>query len=368
MPFSLPERIAYFISGHGYGHAARSARLINALAPYARVRVYSTVEQAFFQRELVTDCNRVELELDCGCVQKGALEVDVAATYARYAAIEDSRQHRIEACCDQLLSQGAEFVIGDIPPLAFAAAARMGLPSLAVSNFTWAEIYAEYVSEEPRFASLLAAIRRDYAQADHYARLYPALVEHPFRRCTDVGLLCHNQARNKRWLAERLGLNVERKWCLIYIGAFGVDGVDWQRLGHFDDWQFMGLYRLPHAPANYRQIALSGGIEHADITANCDLVLGKLGYGLVSECLYWGRPIAFPRRRRFAEHAALEDAVFRHGIGYALSPEDFRACRLQQVFSWAATVRAKQPVERLAAEEILGLIADTWIGGSSHCA
>lgn len=356
MPTSLPKRIAYFITGHGYGHAVRSARLINALQSTSHVTVFTTVEKEFFQRELVAEFDYIELELDCGCVQYGALDVDVSATYERYAAIESTRPELLHMSCEQLLEQRAEFVIGDIPPLAFAAAARLGLPSLAVSNFTWAEIYAEYCKEDQRFIALLASIRQDYAHAGHYARLHPGISKHPFHRSTDVGLLCRNSARSREWLAERLCLDLSRKWCLIYIGAFGVEGVNWERLKHYRDWHFIGLYALPDAPDNYTQIHLSGEVEHSDILPNCDLVLGKLGYGLVSECLFWERPIAYPPRLRFAEHAALANVVQHYGIGFALTHDDLVNCRFGEALSWSGSVVCTECYKSLATTEILDLI------------
>ena len=44
----------------------------------------------------------------------------------------------------------ATVVVGDIPPLAFAAAARAGVPSVAVGNFTWDWIYSGYDAFEQR--------------------------------------------------------------------------------------------------------------------------------------------------------------------------------------------------------------------------
>ena len=354
---ALPNRIAYFISGHGYGHAVRSARLINTLLATSQVTVYTSIERAFFERELVADFDYVELELDCGCVQLGALDVDIEATFERYNAINEARVNLLEISCAHLSDQGAELVIGDVPPLAFAAANKLNLPSLAISNFTWDEIYAEYSHDDPRFIPLLESIRKDYACADSYLRLYPGLPDHPFRHDSPTGMLCRTNARERELVAQQLQLDLKRKWCLIYIGEYGVDGIAWQRLKRFHDWQFLGLYPLPGAAENYQQIQLHREIDHADVLANCDLVLGKLGYGLVSECLYWGRPIAYTPRARFAEHAVLSDAVRHHGLGLELSHEDLSACNLDNALLWSER-NPKDPYRQSALAEILNKISE----------
>lgn len=353
---NLPKNIAYFISGHGYGHAVRSARLINALPSSTQVTIFTTIERTFFEREIRAEFTHVELELDCGCVQLGALDVDVSATFEKYSVIEDSRSELLDVCCAHLEKRKVDFVIGDIPPLAFTAAARMGLPSLAVSNFTWLEIYAEFCEEDPRYTSLLASIRKDYANAGCYARLYPGISQHPFRHSKEVGLLCRTTAKSRVSVAQYFDIDTTKKWCLIYFGEFGVDSIPWHRLKLFQDWQFLGLYPLPDAPDNYLQIQLDEKIEHSDVLAGCDLIIGKLGYGLVSECLYWGRPIAYPPRLHFAEHKALSAEVIRQDLGFPLSLKALYSCDIEPAVLWSNRTKSKR-IECSAIPDILHLLS-----------
>ena len=58
----------------------------------------------------------------------------------RRAALEAAELQRVDA----------RLVVGDIPPLAFAAAARARVPSVALGNFTWDWIYGDY----PAFVEL----------------------------------------------------------------------------------------------------------------------------------------------------------------------------------------------------------------------
>ena len=67
-------------------------------------------------------------------------------------------------CC---VEHGVDVLLGDIPPLAFAAAARAGIPSVALGNFGWDWIYAAW----PDFDAAIAAVQAGYRQADVLLRL-----------------------------------------------------------------------------------------------------------------------------------------------------------------------------------------------------
>lgn len=57
-PFQFPQRIAYFISDHGLGHAARSCAIINALLqmnPNLQVKIVSEVPSWFFKERLLSE-------------------------------------------------------------------------------------------------------------------------------------------------------------------------------------------------------------------------------------------------------------------------------------------------------------------------
>lgn len=328
MDARFPGHIAYFISGHGYGHAVRSAQLINALSE-VRFSIFSTIPRSYFERELTGPFDYYCIELDSGCAQTNAFEIDIDRTFEQYAAIEDQRDKKIAQCCDLLRSKRVEFVIGDIAPLAFAIANQLRLPSLAISNFTWVEIYQEYVSREPRFKQLILSIKEDYANASCYARLKPGLDQHPFERVEDVPLLCRNKAKSRQWLFETLNLDTGKKLCLIYIGQYGLSVTRWQNLSAYRDWQFAGIYPLENASDNYLQIELDGNkVQYSDLVANCDLILAKLGYGTVSESLYWNKPVAYPPREQFAEFQMLEMELSSAGLGLPVSQGQLQNCDL----------------------------------------
>ena len=140
--------IAFYISGHGFGHASRDIEVLNALgrlAPDVPVAVRTSAPKWLFDLTLTRPVDFTSRECDTGIVQIDSLSLDEAATVAprvgvSRAARRDGRRRRPSG----FASIGARLVVGDIPPLACAAGHAAGLPVVALGNFTWDWIYDGY--------------------------------------------------------------------------------------------------------------------------------------------------------------------------------------------------------------------------------
>ena len=135
------------ISGHGFGHGARTAAVLSALAalePGWRI-VLST--------PLPADVLAVAMgpvpflhrpcRWDVGVVQADALGADEAATLAALEQLERDLPLRIEQEAAWIAAQGQPvLVLGDVPPAAALLAARLGAPLVWLASFGWEAIYA----------------------------------------------------------------------------------------------------------------------------------------------------------------------------------------------------------------------------------
>lgn len=326
------RKIAFFITGHGFGHGVRTSTVINALSEDFEVTVFTTLPEGFLREELRRPFRHRALELDCGCVQPDTVQVDIEATFRRYAGIDARREVLIGEVSALLARERFDLVYADIPPLAFPIAKAAGIPSLGVGNFSWTAIYREYLECYPAFGPLLRRMEEDYAEATEMLLLEPGLPGGFGREPVPIGLLARpaplSAAAAKEKLAARFGLDGKKPWCLVYIGSYGLPGIRWERLERFAGWQFLGLYALSGAPPNYRVIAKDASFSYAELTSSCEVVLGKLGYGLVAECLHLGKPVLFLQRRDFAEYALLKDLLLSRRQGREIGPEDLRDLRL----------------------------------------
>ena len=167
-------RIVFYISGHGFGHASRDIELIGAILtrrPDARITVRTTAPRWLF--DLYAD-ERVDVqavEADTGVVQIDSLRLDEEATARAAASFYAEFDRRVAEETEVLRQAGATLVLGDIPPLAFAAAACADVPGIAIGNFTWDWIYAAYPAFERLAPDVLPMIREAYATSTLALRL-----------------------------------------------------------------------------------------------------------------------------------------------------------------------------------------------------
>ena len=124
--------IAFYISGHGFGHASRDVEVLNALgrlAPEVPVAVRTSAPQWLFDLTLTRPVDFQAVECDTGIVQIDSLSLDEAATVRR--AIEFHSQ--LEARAADLFAAYAAgkltVAIDRIFPLASAADAHRYIES-----------------------------------------------------------------------------------------------------------------------------------------------------------------------------------------------------------------------------------------------
>lgn len=341
-------RLAFFLSGHGFGHGVRNAAILEALPREVEVHLFTSLPESFFREELHRPFRLHPVEIDCGCLQSSSIDVDVEATLGRYAHLDGRRSEFLADLVPRLKSLGIRRVIGDIPPLAFPIAKAAGIPSIALYNFTWLDIYRPFVEEHPRYRGMLQRMEADYALADTRLRLWPHMDGGMPGESEDVGILCRPGTLRREEFAERFRLDPAKRWALVYVGSHGLGGVAWSNLARYGDWEFLGLYPLEGAPASYRVITKDPSFRYADLTASCDLVLGKLGYGLVTECLTQAKPVLFLGRSGFAEFPILKSLVEDQGLGREISLEEFRRLEIGEALaSLAAVPRTPRKAEAL---------------------
>ena len=133
--------------------------------------------------------------------------------------------------------------MGDIPPLAFAAAAAAGVPSVALGNFTWDWIYAGY-PETP--AALLRAIRDAYAQASVALRLPMAGgFEGLESKTRDIPFIARHSHRDPGDVRRALGVPDDQPMVLTSFGAYGLQNLDVAALERLQRLHASSPMRLP---------------------------------------------------------------------------------------------------------------------------
>ncbi len=356
------------VSGHGFGHAVRSAEVARVLLERgARVLVRTDAPLWLFP-EAVEGVPNPGWPLDVGVVQHDGLEFDIDATRERWRAFAAEFDARASVEGERLREVGADIVVGDIPPLAFAGAERAGVPSLAVGNFTWDWIYAIW----PDFEDIVAHVRRGYGCAEALLRLPMHATDADafaaFREIEDVPFVVRHAARPRDEVRRELGVAPDRRVVLVSFGGFSARGLRLERLGRWSQYTFVLIQAEADAwlPANVLNLNDSPS-DYVSLLAACDAVVTKPGYGIVADCLANRVAVLFTDRGPFREYDVLAEALTNLGHARYVPRQDVLAgelgphldALLESDARWAelpmngATVVAERVLRRVTIEPTL---------------
>lgn len=229
-------------------------------------------------------------DTDVGMVQRDAVTMDVAATAAQAAAFYRAFTRRADDEAAFLRSAGVDLVLGDIPPLAHAAAARAGLRSIAIGNFTWDWIYEAYDTFERDAPGVIQTIRDAYAQATRALRLPLHGGFATFAEVVDIPLVARRSSRPPEETRRMLNIPGDRPLVLASFGGYGLD-VPYEEIA-----------RREHLTVRAPMSALPPPLAYQDLVAAADVVLTKPGYGIISDSIANHTPMLYTSRGPFAEY------------------------------------------------------------------
>jgi len=310
--------VVFYISGHGFGHAARQIEIINALlarAPELPVIIRTGAEPRLFARTLIGPAVFQAVDVDTGAIQRGGLDVDVPATIDAAAAFHRDIDRRADVEAQALHAAGARAVVGDIPPLAFVAAARAGVPSFGVSNFTWDWIYDGYGDDLARAPWLVPRLRACYADATEAWRMPLWGGFESFRTIRDLPFVARHARHARDDVRAALRLPAREPLVLVSFGSYGAGGIDLpaaarslasRGAGGETVARVMIVSNDPPVSADVVHVSEAtldaARLRYEDLVAACDIVCSKPGYGIISECVANGARLLYTSRGRFREY------------------------------------------------------------------
>jgi len=169
---------------------------------------------------------------------------------------------------------------------------------------------------------MLAEMAGQYRKASIALALYPSVPIPVFERAKPMPVLGRRGVDRREEIFRRFGIDGAKRLGVIYVGNFGIGGIDWSRLEGFDGWEFVGIYPLPGGPKNYHLVSKEL-FRYQDLAASADAIVAKMGYGVFSESLLNGIPLVYLPREDFAEFPVLDAEAKRLGSGVCIDTETF---------------------------------------------
>lgn len=309
--------LIYYVSGHGYGHARRSANIIRAFAmkrPDVRVHVRSTAPGWIFDG-LGERVEFHDVGIDRGAIEDDPLTINWPATLENLAGSMAGEPELVEREVRFLRERRAQLIVADIPFLAGYVAEAAGIPCVGVGNFTWDWIYEPYLLGNPVYRDFLERIRGGYARMQCLLRLPFPQPANPFSQTIDVPFVAFSQRRERDEVLRAMGIEAGDDRKRILIGMRG--GISPQSLRRAGERCREMLFLCPtlsdgQMPENVRRIDNTPDLSFWDATCVCDAVVSKLGHGIVTDCIAAGAGLLYPERIGFREDALLAEGAGTH--------------------------------------------------------
>lgn len=303
----MGKHLLVAITGHGYGHAAQTAPVIEALRalhPDLRLSVRSdlpagTLAQFFPGADAIDPAFA-----DVGFPMRSAIDVDVDAAERAFSALHRRFAAAVEGEAEAIGRLRPDLVLANVGFVPIAGAVRAGIPAIGFSSLNWLGIARAYSAGWRDADAILSDMATGYRQAQAFVRPTPAMPMPDFAT-VQVGPVARAGMVRRAALAERLGLGVGERVVLVSFGGFDIDLAlaAWPSLPGVR-YVVAGLA----APARVDMAALETlGISHIDCLASCDAVVTKPGYGTIVEAACQGIPTLYVRRGAWLEEAHVVD-------------------------------------------------------------
>jgi hypothetical protein len=338
------EKLAFYVTSHGFGHLNRTVAVINHV-PH-RVPVVIRSDPSLFphwRERLIRPAELTAYVSDAGAINPpgDSTATDGPATLELAARVHAEAIGRVDEEAHRLGEERVAAVLCDASAVPLVAARLAGISGFLLANFTWADIYAPYArAAGPEAIRFVADLRRAYRQATAVFRAEPALRMGWLPRQVNIGLVA-NPGRNRQSdLRKLLGLTKSERLVYFYVGRYGQHDLNWAKLEDFArrGVHFVGYHQAPVGRIKNLHLVAASEWTGSELIASTDAIVAKAGYGTVCEAMACGTPIIYPPRHGFSEFRALDRALRAWGGGIPVSSRDFTALRLDRALSRAFQV------------------------------
>lgn len=310
----MTQHLVVAISAHGYGHGTQTTAVLAALRarlPDLRLTLLTGLQRHFLEDRVPGDFDLIDWRGDFGMQMRSALDVDPERSAADYAAFHADWSAHVDATARLLERLAPDRLLANIPYLPLAAAARIGLPAVALCSLNWAGIYRHYFAQRPEAPQILASMEDAYNSAEVFLCPTPSMAMPELRNVQRIGPLARIGRNVRMEVCGRLGVATSQRLILIAPGGIEL------RLP-LEDWpQDPGITWIVPGAWNVRRDDMpsfeSLGLGFTDVLASVDALLGKLGYGTVAECACNGTPMLYMPRPDWPEERCLAEWLLVHG-------------------------------------------------------
>ncbi len=332
------------ITSHGFGHAAQVAPVLNALRaqlPALRVTLLSDLPASLLKERIQADFRQIGHAPDFGLVMHSALAIDLEASAAAYAKLHAHWQQAVAEEAGRLADLAPDLVLADVPYLTLAAAGKAGIPAMALCSLNWADIYRHYFGERPEAPRILADMESAYRSARAFLCPEPSMPMPFLDNRVSVGPIAVQGRARRDELIRQLDVSPDCRLVLVAPGGvatrFDMEAWPQDPAVH---WLVSASWRVRHPGVSSFEAT---GFDFPDLVRSCDAVLGKCGYGTVTECVLNGTPLLYIPRPDWPEEQSLRTWLAAHGAAIEVAPGLLESGELTALVARAGAATVRSP-------------------------
>jgi hypothetical protein len=319
--------IAYFISPHGYGHAARASAVMAAMYdinPSIKFEIFTTIPGWFFQQSLSGSFAYHSLLTDIGMVQETPLRENLPETLKKLNNFLPYVCSQIEGLSRDINKLKCQLVLCDISPMGIAVAQKARVPSVLIENFTWDWVYENYLNADFPANQHVDYLRKTFNSVSYHIQTEPVC----YYKNADLTTIpiSRKPGTPSQKVRQRLGIPDRVKAVMITMGGIPEKHTLLNHLTYYRDIYFIipGGSQTTRLVDNLVLLPHRSDFFHPDLINACNAVIGKLGYSTLAEIYYAGVPYGYIPRSSFKESEILEAFVKEQMSGCAISETQYK--------------------------------------------
>lgn len=301
--------IAYYVSGHGFGHISRSYEVVKFLLEKKEVdKIFLNTTRKDFIKDKREKLNFRDIQVDVGMIQLSSISLDVPKTLDAILDFEKGKKQIIEQEIAFLEKEEIDCIISDSSSLPFLLADKLNLPSYFVGNFTWDFIYQNFIQIDSYFQKYATILREEYSLCQFGFILPFHCQMNAIPRKKNIGIVGRKSNVDRNTIRDKIGFVDKNRYYLFSFGAYGIS--EQLNFGNLRDneWIVVSGYE----GLKGEKVIDVTQVDYPSLVKACDYVLTKPGYGILSETYLAGTPVIYTDRGDFAEYPYLVSALSQY--------------------------------------------------------
>jgi uncharacterized protein (TIGR00661 family) len=301
------KRVLYYITDHGRGHATRSIAIIKELQKCNIDVIIRNSNLENFLKNSLQNTKILSGKTDIGPkIKPDGFSIDIKKSKKDIHFWIKDLKNTAEMENENISKIKPDLIISDISVMPFLTAKNNKINSIAISNFSWFDVLKFLDSLD------LEILKNTYNFSDLAIQLPFGTSMSHFKNKIKVGVVARKPTRSIKNIRNKLKLKDHESLVSFATGESKVKiNCDFKK-----DVKILCMDSKITGP---NIIKLPKSIPSQDAISASNLVIGKCGYGLISECSTNGIPFYYLGDNNHLEQNAMMKEISKSKIGKRIS-------------------------------------------------